>query len=120
MNTVAAEEQRFAVGDRVRVAKTHPPGHRRTPFYIRGKIGVIERYCGAFRNPEELAYGFAGEPKRSPLVTRGGRGSAYASAIASNQAPIFNCASSVTLYARFGRPRNSAATAARECSRGGA
>lgn len=54
----------FATGDKVRIALTHPPGHRRTPFYIRGKTGVIERYCGAFPNPEELAYGFDGHPNR--------------------------------------------------------
>jgi nitrile hydratase len=55
---------RFEVGDRVRVTRSFPPGHRRTPFYIRGKDGVIERVCGSFPNPEELAYGFSGEPRR--------------------------------------------------------
>jgi nitrile hydratase len=59
-----APVRRFNVGDRVRVKAAHPPGHRRTPHYIRGKPGVIERVCGAFANPEELAYGFDGEPKR--------------------------------------------------------
>jgi nitrile hydratase subunit beta len=54
----------FSVGDFVAVKKSFPPGHRRTPHYIRGKCGVIERVCGAFPNPEELAYGFTGEPKR--------------------------------------------------------
>jgi nitrile hydratase len=34
----------------------------RTPFYIRGKRGVIERLCGSFANPEELAYARAGLP----------------------------------------------------------
>ena len=42
----------------------HPPGRRRTPFYIRGKQGVIERVCGKFSNPEELGYGFDGLPKK--------------------------------------------------------
>lgn len=55
---------RFAIGDRVIIRTTHPPGHRRTPYYIRGKTGVIERICGAFPNPEELAYDFDGEPAR--------------------------------------------------------
>lgn len=55
----------YTQGDKVRVIKTHPPGHRRTPFYIRGKTGVIERSCGAFPNPEELAYGFDGLPKKT-------------------------------------------------------
>ena len=55
---------RYHVGDAVRVKASEPPGHRRTPHYVRGKRGVIERICGAFANPEELAYGFNGEPKR--------------------------------------------------------
>jgi nitrile hydratase len=59
-----APRRRFDPGDRVRVKPTHPPGHRRTPHYVRGKRGTIERVCGAFANPEELAYGFDGEPKR--------------------------------------------------------
>jgi nitrile hydratase len=60
----AAPGHRFDVGDRVVVKRSWPPGHRRTPAYIRGKTGVIERICGAFANPEELAYGFDGEPKK--------------------------------------------------------
>jgi len=56
--------RRFQAGDRVAVKRAYPPGHRRTPYYIRGKKGVIERVCGAFPNPEELAYGFDGLPKR--------------------------------------------------------
>ena len=58
----AAPGHRFDVGDAVRVKPRYPPGHRRTPNYIRGKTGVIERICGAFPNPEELAYGFDGKP----------------------------------------------------------
>ena len=45
----------FAIGERVRVRKTAPLGHIRTPFYIRGQVGKIERFCGSFPNPEELA-----------------------------------------------------------------
>ena len=59
-----APGHRFKVGDRVTVKALFPPGHRRTPFYIRGKSGEIERICGAFPNPEELAYGFDGEPAK--------------------------------------------------------
>lgn len=55
---------RFAPGDRVAVRATAPPGHIRTPHYVRGKAGVVERICGAFPNPEELAYGRAGLPAR--------------------------------------------------------
>jgi nitrile hydratase len=46
---------RFEVGERVRVRKAAPLGHIRTPFYIRGHEGTIERLCGSFPNPEELA-----------------------------------------------------------------
>jgi nitrile hydratase subunit beta len=60
----SAPQRRFNVGERVRVKPGNPPGHRRTPAYIRGKEGAIERVCGAFPNPEELAYGFDGEPRR--------------------------------------------------------
>ena len=48
-------EPKFKSGDRVRVLKIHPVGHVRTPFYIRGHTGTIERLCGTFPNPEELA-----------------------------------------------------------------
>ena len=54
----------FSVGDQVEICQSAPPGHRRTPAYIRGKRGVIERVCGSFRNPEELAYGFDGLPMK--------------------------------------------------------
>ena len=57
---------RFQPGDRVRVRRAFPPGHLRTPFYIRGRTGEIERICGAFANPEELAYNRPGLP-RQPL-----------------------------------------------------
>lgn len=53
---------RFHPGDRVQVRDTDPPGHVRTPHYIRGHIGVIERLCGAYPNPEELAYARSGLP----------------------------------------------------------
>ena len=42
--------------------EAYPIGHVRTPYYIRGKHGVIERLCGAFPNPEELAYARPGLP----------------------------------------------------------
>ena len=52
----------FDVGDRVRVRASHPPGHVRTPHYVRGREGVIESIAGTYANPEELAYGRAGTP----------------------------------------------------------
>ncbi len=53
---------RFRPGDRVTVREAYPIGHVRTPFYIRGKQGEIERLCGTFPNPEELAYARTGQP----------------------------------------------------------
>ena len=53
---------RFAPGQGVRVRKTAPLGHIRTPFYIRGHAGTIERLCGSFPNPEELAQMRSGLP----------------------------------------------------------
>ncbi len=50
-------------GQAVRVRASFPPGHVRTPFYVRGKQGVIEGVAGVFANPEELAYGRQGLPR---------------------------------------------------------
>jgi nitrile hydratase len=57
-----AAAPRFRPGDRVRVRAADPPGHVRTPYYCRGQAGVVERLCGAFPNPEELAYNRPGLP----------------------------------------------------------
>lgn len=54
----------FATGQRVRVRTAHPPGHVRTPWYVRGHQGVVESVAGSFANPEELAYGRDGQPPR--------------------------------------------------------
>ena len=59
--TLAAK---FSAGDTVRVRTAYPMGHVRTPYYIRGKTGVIERLCGHYANPEELAYARSGLPKQ--------------------------------------------------------
>ena len=53
---------RYAVGDSVVVRKAYPPGHVRTPYFIRGQEGVVREVVGAFANPEELAYGRDGQP----------------------------------------------------------
>ena len=50
----------FQAGQAVRVRPGVSPGHIRTPWYLRGKTGVVERICGAFGNPEDLAYGRSG------------------------------------------------------------
>ncbi len=53
---------RFAPGDKVRVAGRDALGHCRTPWYLRGKTGVIASIHGTFRDPERLAYHQPGLP----------------------------------------------------------
>ena len=48
---------RFRDGERVRVRALFPPGHVRTPHFTRGRRGEVVGVVGAFRNPEDLAYG---------------------------------------------------------------
>ncbi len=47
-------------GQRVRVRddwpETRGPCHIRTPHYLRGEIGTVERHLGDFPNPEDLAF----------------------------------------------------------------
>jgi len=47
----------FVPGQRVRIADRDAPGHVRTPVYVRGRIGVIERVLPRFLDPEREAYG---------------------------------------------------------------
>ena len=61
---MSAATGKFKPGDRVRVRMEDRPGHIRTPYYIRGKTGWVEKVHGEFLNPESLAYGRDGLPKR--------------------------------------------------------
>ena len=45
----------FAVGQRVRVSARGHRGHHRTPGYLKGRTGTVERSNGAFTNPETRA-----------------------------------------------------------------
>jgi hypothetical protein len=60
----------FALGTHVRVRDDFPPGHIRTPVYVRGKQGVVTRRFGAFPNPESLAIGRDGLPKKTLYEVR--------------------------------------------------
>ena len=53
----------FAPGEAVRVREDYPPGHIRTPVFIRGKRGVITRDFGQFDNPEITTYELQGPQK---------------------------------------------------------
>ena len=49
---------KFAVGQSVQIRNDiQPIGDYRTPIYVRGKIGTIERILPCFINPEEEGYG---------------------------------------------------------------
>ncbi|MGW4488037.1 SH3-like domain-containing protein [Amycolatopsis sp. NPDC004368] len=50
-------ETRFREGDPVRISERYAPGHVRTPVYVRGKEGTIERVLPRFINPELEGYG---------------------------------------------------------------
>jgi len=56
-------------GERVRVREDFPPGHVRTPVYIRGKVGVVTRIFGRFGDPERLAIRLEG-PRRTLYAVR--------------------------------------------------
>jgi nitrile hydratase subunit beta len=54
----------YRVGQRVRVAARPHEGHHRTPGYVKGKTGRIERVHASFTNPETRAYGGDGLPEQ--------------------------------------------------------
>jgi nitrile hydratase len=58
----------YHAGDRVRVSIRAHPGHHRTPVYLKGRTGTIDRVHGSFKNPETRAYGEDGLPVR-PLYS---------------------------------------------------
>jgi nitrile hydratase subunit beta len=60
----------FAVGQRVRVAAREHRGHHRTPGYLKGRVGTVERRHGAFTNPETRAYGESGLPEQILYLVR--------------------------------------------------
>ena len=54
----------YQAGQRVLVSSRSHEGHHRTPSYIKGQTGTVERIHGAFTNPETRAYGLDGLPER--------------------------------------------------------
>jgi nitrile hydratase len=53
-----------SAGQRVRVAARDHAGHHRTPGYLKGKPGRVERLQASFTDPETRAYGSDGLPLR--------------------------------------------------------
>jgi nitrile hydratase subunit beta len=54
----------YSAGARVRVAARPHEGHHRTPAYVKGKTGTVERAHASFTNPETRAYGSDGLPEQ--------------------------------------------------------
>jgi nitrile hydratase subunit beta len=55
---------RFGPGHPVLVRADEKTGHVRTPGYVKGKTGRVEELLGVFEDPEILAYGGSGLPKK--------------------------------------------------------
>ena len=55
---------RYRSGQRVRVAARMHEGHHRTPGYVKGKAGTVERAHASYTNPETRAYGEDGLPEQ--------------------------------------------------------
>ena len=53
----------FSAGDRVLIKDETPPYHHRTPWYIKGRHGVIVEFIGTWVNSETRAHGSDGLPK---------------------------------------------------------
>ena len=58
------DSPRYQAGDTVVVRVDHPPGHYRTPDYVKGKMGQVVALCGVFKNPESLGHGGSGLPQQ--------------------------------------------------------
>ncbi len=52
----------YAAGQPVRVDNRGYAGHHRTPAYLKGRSGRVERLHASFTNPETRAYGTDGLP----------------------------------------------------------
>ena len=80
---------KFKSGDRVRIRVGSPPRHFRTPAYVQGKSGSVERIQGEFRNPESLAHGGDGLPKQFLYLVRLEQADLWANYMASPQDTLF-------------------------------
>jgi len=60
----------LAPGQRVRVAAREHRGHHRTPGYLKGRVGTVQRCHGSFTNPETRAYGDSGLPEKRLYLVR--------------------------------------------------
>ena len=52
-----ADNYIYEVGAKVRIQTREAAGHIRTPAYMMGKVGIVNRRKGYYLKPEDLAYG---------------------------------------------------------------
>lgn len=64
---------RFKVGDQVIARNLNPPGHTRSPRYVRGHRGTIFRDWGAFALPDSNAHGLGANRQHCYSVGFSGR-----------------------------------------------
>jgi nitrile hydratase len=70
---VAEVEQRFSVGDEIRVLNNHPYHHHRAPRYIRGKLGRIVIDHGVFNFADSNSEYEGEQPQHCYAVEFSGR-----------------------------------------------
>ena len=58
-----ATEATYKTGDAVRVRPDAYPKHHRTPWYIKGRRGVVVEFIGLWLNSETRAHGGSGLPE---------------------------------------------------------
>ena len=58
-----ASRPAFSAGDRVLVKNETPPHHHRTPWYIKGRRGLVVEFIGMYLNSETRAHGDDGLPE---------------------------------------------------------
>jgi len=79
----------YRVGEPVTVAARAHDGHHRTPSYIKGKTGRIERVHATFRNPETRAYGEDGLPEMPLYLVGFARSELWADALAGGEYRVY-------------------------------
>lgn len=70
----------YAVGVRVRVFDRPHDGHHRTPGYLKGLTGTVERIHASYPNPETRAYGADGRPEQRLYLVDFSQGDFHVSA----------------------------------------
>jgi nitrile hydratase len=58
-----AAQPAFEAGDAVRARNLNPTGHTRLPRYVRGHVGMVERWHGAHVFPDVHAHGGGEDPR---------------------------------------------------------